>query len=142
VTIAELESMLPAGFLDARLRRIEIDYVERTARLDLVVDGGDREADGIAEREAWRPAHLVLSDVVFVVVEPPATQREAFAGEARIASSRPATRREREALPPVPPGSFCHALFASNWGARLFLAARDARLYWAAAPAAMQAEAR
>lgn len=131
MTVAEIETTLPAGFLDARLRRIEVDWSERSARLDLVLDAGDPDGEGIGDREAWRGAHLVLSDLLFVVVEPPATRPEAFAGEARVAQSRPATAEERAALPALPPGFFCHAFVAANWGARMFAAARDARLYWA-----------
>lgn len=132
VTIGEIETTLPGGFLDARLRRVDVDYVERAAVLELTVDAGDPGAEDIGGREDWRPAHLVLSDLLFVVVEPPATRPEAFAGEARIAVSVPATAAQRAALPPVPPGFFCHAFFASNWNAHVFAAARDARLYWMA----------
>jgi len=131
VTLAQIETTLPGGFHDARLRRVDIDYRARAARLDLVLDAGDPDSDEIGDRDAWRAAHLVLTDVLFMVFEPPATRLEAYAGEAWITSSAPATADQRERLPAVPAGFFCHAFFASNWNAHLFAAARDARLEWA-----------
>jgi len=130
MTLEQIEITLPGGFRDARLRRIEVDYVGRTARVDLIVDAGDPQSDEPGDRDAWRAAHLVLSDVLFVSVEPPATRPEAYAGEARLAGSAPATAAQLARLPPVPPGCFCHALFAANWNAWMFVAARDARLQW------------
>jgi hypothetical protein len=131
VTLEQIETTLPSGFHDAQLRRVDIDYAARAARLDLVVDVGDPGADHIGDREAWRAAHLVLTDVLFLVFEPPATRPEAYAGEACITASAPATRDQRERLPAVPAGYFCHAFFASNWNAHLYAAAREARLVWA-----------
>ncbi len=131
MTLEQLETTLPGGFHDARVRRVEIDYGTRCARIELVLDAGDPDAEEIGDREAWRGARIVLTDLLFVVVEPPSTRPEAFAGEAWITSSAPATPLQRERLPEVPRGFFCHAFFASNWNAHVFAAARDARLEWA-----------
>ncbi len=131
MTLEQIETTLPAGFHDARVRRVEIDYLARTARIDVVLDAGDPASEDLTDRDAWRAAQLVLRDLLFFVFEPPATRIEAYAGEACITASAPATARQRERLPPVPPGFFCHAFFASNWNAHVFAAARDARLVWA-----------
>jgi hypothetical protein len=131
VTLEQIETTLPAGFHDARVRRVEIDYLSRSARIDVVLDAGDPGSDDLADRDAWRAARLELRDLLFLVFEPPATRPEAYSGEAWITSSAPATADQRERLPDVPPGFFCHAFFASNWNAHLFAAARDARLVWA-----------
>ncbi len=131
VTLEQIETTLPSGFHDARLRRVDVDYVERSARIDLVVDAGDPGAEDVGGRDAWRPAHLVVSDLLFVVVDPPHTRLAAYGGEAWITRSAPATAEQRQRLPEVPAGAFCHALFASNWNAWVFVAGRDARLTWA-----------
>lgn len=131
MTLEQIETTLPSGFHDARLRRVDIDYQARAARIDLVLDAGDPGSEDLAGREAWRAARLVLEDLLFIVFEPPATRPESYAGEAWITSSSPATTDQRRRLPRVPPGYFCHAFFASNWNAHVFAAARDARLVWA-----------
>lgn len=131
VTLEQIETTLPCGFHDARVRRVEVDYRARSARIDLVLDAGDPQSEHLGDRDAWRAARLVLQDLLFVVFEPPATRPEAYAGEAWITSSGPATVRQREKLPPLPAGFFCHAFFASNWNAYLFAAAREATLTWA-----------
>lgn len=131
MTLEQIETTLPGGFHDARVRRVDIDYQARSARIDLVVDVGDPESEHLGDRDAWRAAQLVLQDLLFVVFEPPATRPEAYAGEAWITSSGPATAGQRERLPALPDGFFCHAFFASNWKAFLFAAARDAVLSWA-----------
>ena len=130
MTLEQIETTLPGGFHDARVRRVDIDYRARVVRIDLVLDAGDPESEHLGDRDAWRAAHLVLQDLLFIVVEPPATRPEAYAGEAWITSSAPATTRQRQGLPAVPPGFFCHAFFASNWNAHVFAAARDALLVW------------
>lgn len=131
MTLEQIETTLPGGFHDARVRRVDIDYRARTARIDVVLDAGDPESEHLGDRDAWRAAHLVLQDLLFLVFEPPATRPEAYAGEACITSSAPATADQRERLPNIPPGFFCHAFFAANWNAHVFAAARDARLVWA-----------
>ena len=98
---------------------------------DLYKETKIRQFWGRSPGGTWRAAHLVLEDLLFIVFEPPATRPESYAGEAWITSSSPATRDQRERLPRVPPGYFCHAFFASNWNAHVFAAARDARLDWA-----------
>ncbi len=130
MTLEQLEKTLPRGFHDARLRRVEVDYRARAARIDLVLDAGDPESEHLGDRDAWRSAQLVLQDLLFVVIEPPATRPEAYAGEARISSSAPASLEQRERLPAVPAGFFCHAFHASNWNAHVYAAARDATLVW------------
>jgi hypothetical protein len=131
MTLEQLEKTLPCGFRDARVRRVDVDYRGRAARIHVVLDAGDPNSEHLGDRDAWRAAQLVLADVLFVVLEPPATRPEVFAGEARISSSAPATEDHRRGLPEVPPGYFCHAFFAANWNAHLFAAARDASLVWA-----------
>ncbi|HEY6098722.1 MAG TPA: hypothetical protein VIW03_04795 [Anaeromyxobacter sp.] len=130
MTLEQIETTLPGGFHDARVRRVDIDYRARAARIDMVVDVGDPESEHLGDRDAWRAAHLELQDLLFIVFEPPATRPEAYAGEAWITSSAPATALQRERLPPVPAGFFCHAFFASNWNAHVFAAARGATLTW------------
>ena len=131
MTLEQIETTLPGGFHDARVRRVDIDYRARSARIDIVVDAGDPHSEHLGDRDAWRVARLVLNDVLFVVFEPPVTRPEAYAGEACISASGPATAGQRRKLPAVPAGFFCHAFFASNWNAYLFAAARDATLTWA-----------
>jgi hypothetical protein len=130
VTLEQIEATLPGGFHDARLRRMEVDYVRRAARIDFVLDAGDPESEDIGDREAWRPAHVVVADLLFLAVEPPGTRHESYSGEARITFSSPASADQQARLPELPAGAFCHALFAANWNAWVFVAGRDARLYW------------
>lgn len=134
MTLEQIEALLPVGFRDARVRAVGIDYVARAARIDLVLDDGDPGGADVGDQEAWRPACLLVRDLLFLVLEAPATRPQAFAGEARIGASAPATPAQRAKLPPVPAGFFCHALLAANWNAHLFVAARDARLEWTPPP--------
>jgi hypothetical protein len=52
---------------------MSIDYNKRTRLLDVDLWYGDLDADTEAEREAYRRGQVVVSGVVWCVIEPPRT---------------------------------------------------------------------
>src|SRR5580704_13582201 len=70
MTFQEVDELLPNGLHDAELRRFEMDYVQR--KLDFYLDLwiGDME-DPPEGREVYRPVHLIVQNVAFLIIEPP-----------------------------------------------------------------------
>ena len=69
MTFDDLAISLPNGFHDAELKSIMIDYTRREARLILDIWVADDVS--MEEREAYRPAEVTLSGLLFWVSEPP-----------------------------------------------------------------------
>lgn len=67
MNLFQLEDSLPNGLHDAKLRRVSIDYIERTAILELEIWVDDIDA----LLELYRPARITLSGLVSFVIEPP-----------------------------------------------------------------------
>ncbi|HEV7402440.1 MAG TPA: hypothetical protein VGO11_05920 [Chthoniobacteraceae bacterium] len=71
MTIFELEDTLPSGFHDALLHGYFFDLVGQTARLDLEISVGDPDASSQTDRDAYRPARVLLEGVEYFIVERP-----------------------------------------------------------------------
>ena len=133
MTIEEIERSLPNGFHDAKLKRIDIDYVKREAKLDLQASIGNPESQDEEMRDAYRAGRLILSGFLFCVIEPPDPrypyQKAAWLW---IADSGPVNSAEIPIkLPePLPKGAFIHYFFVNDWNAFIYLAAMDARFNW------------
>ena len=128
MTLEEIELGLPNGFRQARLRRMAVDYEGGTATLELLLWVGEADSERIEEGARWRPARIVLTDLVYAAMEPPAEGRRESAAPPRVESASLALGART--LPATPPGCFAHALVAADWHAPIFLSARDARLQW------------
>jgi hypothetical protein len=77
MTLDVVERTLPNRLHDAYLRRLAIDYVERTVTLDLDFRCGDLDAETEAEREAYRRRQVVISGLVWCVNRYDSLQRNA-----------------------------------------------------------------
>jgi hypothetical protein len=131
MTIEEVEKTLPNGFHDASLEKLNIDYHERAAKLDLLVDVGDPDSEG--NEEAKRKGVLTVSGLLFCVIAPPDSRSPYQKAEGLwIADSGPYKSDKIPAkLPePLPKGAFAHYFFVNDWNAFIIIAATDARFDW------------
>jgi len=131
MTIEDIEMNLPNGLHDARLIKLDIDYVEREARFHLRVNVTGIESQD--EPEEYRWGSLTLSGLLFCVIEPP-DSRYPYRNSSGlwITSSEPVTSEDVLAkLPcPLPDGAFIHYLFVNDWNAFIYIAALDAHFEW------------
>ncbi len=132
MTLDGIDRALPNGFHDAFLRELAIDYVRRQARLRLDLSVGDPAAPNEADREAYRPAAVLISELHWCIIEPPATTvegRSKHTGlgiDAGPVSGLPS----RPTLPAAPAGAFVWWFFVRDWNAFIYVAANDATLGW------------
>jgi hypothetical protein len=132
MTFKEVAASLPNGFHDAELQRFEMDYVHRTLRFDLVVWIGDM--DDARRRELYRPAHLTLDDVAFLVIEPPdITYPWLNAGRIRIDSGEGQPPQSSSTLPVAPAGTRTTWIYLGELNRFLLFSAGNASLEWTGA---------
>lgn len=67
MNLFDLAESLPNGLHDAELRRVSVDYVERTATLEIEIWVADTDTP----RELYRLARITLSGLVYFAIEPP-----------------------------------------------------------------------
>jgi hypothetical protein len=67
MNLFELAESLPNGLHDAELRRVAVDYIDRTAILELEIWVDDMDA----LPELYRPARITLTGLVYFAIEPP-----------------------------------------------------------------------
>jgi hypothetical protein len=83
MTLEELENTLPNGLHDSRVSRIVLDYEQRRLTMDVDVWLGDMEADAAERREAYKRGQVLISGLLFAVMEPP-DPRYPFWNSARL----------------------------------------------------------
>ena len=132
MTLDEVAASLPNGFHDADIKSISIDYVAGTATFDLEVWVGDESAAKEEGREVYRAAVLILSDLLFCVIDPPDPRYEYYEKKALWvddASRGAASISTSVTLPtPLPENTFVYGFFVNNWNAFIHVAAMNARL--------------
>jgi hypothetical protein len=122
-------SQLPNGFHDAFLRRLSVNYTERTLTLDVDFCYGDPDGSSEAEREAYRRGEVVISGLVWCIIEPPAAQPTAMRSEGAWIDAGPVSDlKKKPALPEVPAGAFLWWLFNRDSNSFIYIAATDASL--------------
>jgi len=131
MSIVDLLESLPNGLHDAKLHSIDIDYVGRTANLDLDVWIGDMSQQGPA-REAYRHGRLTVSGLVYLVMEPP-DSRYAFnqSKPLRIefGIGKLAPEACRCTLPTeLPDAAFAFWLYVTNWNSFIHVACTQVTL--------------
>jgi hypothetical protein len=127
MTMAEIEDRLPAGFHDAELLNLSIDYVRAEAKLDFSLWMPCEE-----ERERYSAASLYLEGLQYFIIEPPLPSAYSTNGEQYqssvdgyvTATSPP----NLEGFPEVHAGKFAHSLFVFGWNSSIHIAAASARL--------------
>ena len=67
MTLDEVDQSLPNGFHDSSILGLRIDYVQRTAKIDMELCFSDPDE---APQEKYRPATLFISELLYFVIEP------------------------------------------------------------------------
>lgn len=129
MTLDELQESLPNGLHDAELVRLSVDYAKREAVVELNIDVGNPNARLEPEDESYRPARVLFSGVLFVVVDPPDVMYD-YAGVSTIDSGSGQPRTAPQKLPPVGDGAFLCWLFVSRWNSFVRIAAQSVELEW------------
>jgi hypothetical protein len=129
MTLDQINKSLPNGFHDAYLRRLCVDYREGTVTLDLDLLYGDPNAEAEAEREAYRSGQVVISGLVWCVMEPALTTggHRGLDGS-RIDGGPVSELKEPPPLPAVPEGAFSWWFFVDESNSFIYVAATDAAL--------------
>ncbi len=135
MTFDELDRTLPNGFHDAFLRKIEMDYVSRTLRLEVAVCTTGTE--GPPRDETYRTARVTVRDVAYLVIEPPdfeVRQNSEYPwkepGEIGIDTGEGPVSHSNTVLPPAPEGTTANWMYLSDFNRFLFFAAGDSSLEW------------
>jgi len=129
VTLNELEAQLPNGFHDALLRSHSSEPGEQRAEFVLDVWVEDLDSSVMLEREPYRPAHLELFGLAYLVVDEPDPAYLAKSGAPLRIDACPADENADRARQ-VPEGGFAGRFFVIEWNAFIHFAAREARLTW------------
>jgi hypothetical protein len=132
VTLDELENSLPNGLHDAEVRRVSIDYLQRSMTIDLDVFVGEVDAPS-EKREAYRDGSLVISGLQFATVEAPdARYPFAESGCLRLDTCDMTKKLAPELLAKLPTDSFCRSFFVNEWNAFVHFAGLSAEILWKA----------
>jgi hypothetical protein len=122
MNLFELAESLPNGLHDAQLRRISIDYVERTAILELEISVADTDTP----LELYRPARITLIGLAYFAIEPPD-------GAYLFRDARAVTIDLSEAEKPLVSGDeneSAFRLFISEFNSFIYANAPEAQLEW------------
>lgn len=128
MNIFEIAQNLPNGFHDAELTSLSIDYIDRTATLNVALWLGALEDQ--AQRETYRSAVMRLSGVTYCVMDRPDPEYPfAASGSLRIdlADADPSMAIAR--APEVP-----FRLWVAQWNGFIHLCATEADLEWLSPP--------
>jgi hypothetical protein len=132
MTFRQLIASLPNGLHDAELRRFEMDYVRRRLQLDLSLWIGDMRRPG--DREIYRPPHLNLDEVAFLIIEPPDAKRPSLeSGAIRIDPGEGQPPQSKSKIPGAPANTSIVWVYLEEPNKFLLFAAGDAWLEWTGA---------
>jgi|SRR5882724_1988609 len=130
MTLEELEDTLPNGLHDSEVESVFIDYLRRTATIQMAVFVGEVDAP-IDKREAYRNASLLIAGLSFASIEPPhANYPFAEPGTLRIDACDMRKDLDADLLAKLPRGSFIRSFFVNEWNAFIHLAGSDAQILW------------
>jgi hypothetical protein len=129
VTLDTIAAQLPNGFHHALLRRIAVDYVDRRATLALNVCVGDPEGETDGQREAYRPAIVTVSGLLWCIIEAPEANGETSDG-LWIDAGPMSTLKRKAPIPPPADEGFAWWFFVLQWNAFIYIAGTDASLEW------------
>lgn len=123
MTLADIARGLPGTLHDAALLSLAIDYRSRRAALGLSVDVSDPDPMTPTEGEVYQPATLIVSELVWCIVEPPGSS-SVGTGELWIDAGLVSELPQSPPLPPVPDGAFVWWIFVQQWNSFIYLAGR------------------
>jgi hypothetical protein len=129
MTFQEAAASLPNGFHDAELQHFEMDYVRRTLQFEIALWIGN--LDDSRRRELYRPARLTVSDVAFLVIEPPDVNYSWLkAGPIRIDTGEGQPPQSSTTLPVAPAGARTTRIYLEELNRFLLFSAGNASLEW------------
>jgi len=133
----DLDQLLdhPHGtFHDSIIERVEIDYLNRTARFQIQICTGDPEATKPELRESSKPGFLLISGLLFIAMDPPA---EGYPYQSRDGlwicayEIHPGITKGSEPLPKdLPANASVHRFFVSEWNSFIHIAATHFNFEW------------
>lgn len=126
MTLEEIEQSLPNGFHDSTIAGVRLDYVQRTAEIDmeLWMSGSDDE-----DIETYRPATLSITELIYFVIEPPGVPNISHAEPSLVDGGSSELERPAYRLPkPLPADAFTYWFFVNNWNAFIHVAALNAEI--------------
>ena len=123
-----------ATFHDARLVGVSLDYHHNEAVVTWALCVGDPDDSMRAARERRRTGRLILSGVLFWVVDPPQAldPRPGLPGlsAAGLLSEAP-TEAGKQLARLLPPGALGWYFFFASWNAHMYCGARKVTYTWA-----------
>lgn len=132
MTIKEIEKSLPNGFHDAKLVKIDIDYVNREGKFYIQVDIGTSD-NMLESHESYRAGLLKLKGLLFCIIDPPDFKCP-FQGEDGLWITDSGVAKHGMgsiSLPTeLPSGAFAHYFFINDWNSFIYFAAMDASFEW------------
>jgi hypothetical protein len=132
MTLDEIAGLLPNGFHDAQVRSIALDFVSRSAILELETWVGSMDASVGAGREKYRRASLELRGFTYFVIDPPDLKYPyAARGPVTVDLCEP---EESGRLPAPRAGEFSARFFVASWNAFISISAEAAELRWIVTP--------
>jgi hypothetical protein len=131
-----IEDSLPNGLHDAHLERMDINYKEREAFLDVYVWIGDLDSSDKLERERYRRARISLAGLLFISIQPPNYEYRVDKGDGLRIDSGPgiAPRSSFKFEVPLPDDAFLNWIYVTEWNAFIHIAAKEAMLEWVDTP--------
>ena len=134
MTLNEIDDSLPNGFHDAMIHNIQIDYVKREVLIKLDIWVGDMESDDETKRDEYQSGQIMISDLLYFVVEPPDSTYEYHKSSPLWVDAGPieklATKPSLKLPTPIPTDSFGYYFYVQDWNAGFYIAAKSAQLNW------------
>jgi hypothetical protein len=129
--LEEPEKTWPNGLHDSKVSQIAVDYQQRKLTLDLDVWTGDMTNNRPELREAYRRGHMLISGLLFAVMEPP-DPRYPFLNSDRLTVDGCDMSKNLSAalMNSLPAGAFFRSLWVHEWNAFIHIASRNAELIW------------
>ena len=126
MTLEEIDQTLPNGFHDSSIVGVRIDYVQRTAEIDMELCFSVPDD---ADQEKYRPATLFISELIYFVIEPPGPPNTLHAAPSLVDGGSSRLEQAAYRLPdPLPAGAFTYWFFVNNWNSFIHIAALTADL--------------
>src|SRR5262249_3623664 len=130
MTIEELARTLPNGFHDAEISTIRLDYVSRTASMELSLWMDDLDAHP-EYRELYRDAVLEFEGLQCAVVDPPDPNYPFAEADPLWVDLDPRPPEPQiPAFERLPGNAFVARFFVRDWNSWVSIAATSASLRW------------
>lgn len=133
MTLFDLAHQLPNGFHDAIVRRIAIDYIARSASIELSVWMGNMQSEDSAQRELYQEARLTLIALDYFITDPPDARYPFLSAEGIRIDLCEKEQTPRLHLPTSSPSFQC-AFFVNEWNSFIHISAGDVHFSVTAEP--------